>query len=74
MKINTDGILALEQIQNGVEDFILIHGAWLCALAHALQQGTDQLELLPTDIAWIRLSWLHSPELAFRWRSCIYLP
>src|SRR5271165_3068348 len=65
---------ALEQIQNSVEDFILIHGARLCALAHALQQGTDQLELLPTDIAWIRLSWLPSPELAFRWRSCIYLP
>src|ERR1035438_1444105 len=58
---------ALEQIQNGVEDFKLIHGARLGALAHALQQGTDQLELLPADIAWIRLSWLHSPELACRW-------
>lgn len=54
---------AFKQIKNGTKDLVQINGTGLGAFAHRFEQGQERLELLPADVAWVRLAGEHSPDL-----------
>ena len=47
---------ALEQVEHSTEDLVQVDHGRLGSLAHALQQGQDDLEFLSTEVAGIVLS------------------